>query len=109
MMALSHAHARAALATHTLNSGLLASPPPLVPLLHPAPAAAWGAMGLDLTFEGFPFLEAYAAFTVLVYVVHTWLDTRQLKALRRPKPPPELAAVFSDELYKKTQKYQEDK
>lgn len=64
---------------------------------------------MELTFEGFPFLEAYAAFTVLVYVVHTYLDTRQLRALRQPKPPPELAACFTAELYKKTQLYQEDK
>lgn len=57
----------------------------------------------------FPFLETFVGFLFVVTVFHIYLDVRQLKAISRPKPPPVLAAVFSQELYQKTQAYSLDK
>ncbi|KXZ51688.1 hypothetical protein GPECTOR_11g139 [Gonium pectorale] len=63
----------------------------------------------ELHDEGVPYLELYIGFTLAVYLLHTYLDVRQLRALRRPEPPPALASLFSLELYRKTQAYSLDK
>lgn len=59
--------------------------------------------------EGVPYLQLFLGFTVLVYLFHTYLDVRQLKAISRPKPPAALAEAFTHDLYKKTQAYSLDK
>ncbi|GIL78776.1 hypothetical protein Vretimale_269 [Volvox reticuliferus] len=58
---------------------------------------------------GVPYLELYVGFTIVVYLFHTCLDVRQLKALKRPNPPAALADLFSPELYAKTRAYSLDK
>ncbi|GLC34010.1 hypothetical protein PLESTB_000828300 [Pleodorina starrii] len=58
---------------------------------------------------GVPYLELYVGFTIAVYLFHTYLDVRQLRALRRPSPPAALADLFSPELYGKTRAYSLDK
>ena len=49
-------------------------------------------------------LWTYAA----IQVLHVYLDLRQLRALRQPKPPPQLSHYTEDE-YKRTQAYNLDK
>ncbi|KAG2423032.1 hypothetical protein HXX76_015548 [Chlamydomonas incerta] len=65
--------------------------------------------GLAFDDTGVPYLELFLGFTVFVYLLHTYLDVRQLRALRRPEPPAALASLFSAELYRKTQAYSLDK
>ncbi|EFJ52686.1 hypothetical protein VOLCADRAFT_78672 [Volvox carteri f. nagariensis] len=70
-------------------------------------------IALDRVFKfddaGVPYLHLYVGFTVAVYLFHTYLDVRQLRALRRPSPPEALAGLFSPELYAKTRAYNLDK
>lgn len=48
-------------------------------------------MNLDLGDAGMmPWLSISLGFIVLVHVLHTYLDVRQLKAMKRPEPPSEL-------------------
>lgn len=56
-----------------------------------------------------PYLQLVIQFTLSVYTLHTYLDIRQLKALQRPKPPPQLADHLTQEQYKKAQVYNIDK
>ncbi|KAG2434349.1 hypothetical protein HYH02_012365 [Chlamydomonas schloesseri] len=65
--------------------------------------------GLAFDDSGVPYLQLFLGFTVFVYLLHTYLDVRQLRALRRPEPPAALASLFSKELYDKTQAYSLDK
>lgn len=65
--------------------------------------------GFELRDEGVPYLELYLGFTVAVYLLNTYLDVRQLRALRRPNPPTALAGLFDADLYPKTQAYSLDK
>ncbi|KAL3150901.1 hypothetical protein ABBQ32_000651 [Trebouxia sp. C0010 RCD-2024] len=57
----------------------------------------------------FPYLQLVVQFSISVYALHTYLDVRQLKALHRRKPPPQLADHLTDEQYKKAQAYNIDK
>ncbi|KAG2493230.1 hypothetical protein HYH03_008646 [Edaphochlamys debaryana] len=65
--------------------------------------------GFNLHDENVPYLELYLGFNVIVYLVHLYLDIRQLRVLRRPEPPAALAGLFTAELYRKTQAYSLDK
>lgn len=56
-----------------------------------------------------PFLEFFIAFFVVIKVFHTWLDLRQLSAIKLPAPPKELSKAFTSSLYLKTQAYSIDK
>ncbi|DBA93318.1 hypothetical protein WJX79_004642 [Trebouxia sp. C0005] len=56
-----------------------------------------------------PYLQLVIQFSLSVYALHTYLDLRQLKALQRTKPPPQLADHLTDEQYKKAQAYNVDK
>jgi STE24 endopeptidase len=55
------------------------------------------------------YLEGVVLFSCVVYVFHTYLDFRQLKAIRLPDAPPALAKLFTGDLYRKTQAYSLDK
>lgn len=45
----------------------------------------------------------------MVYVFETYLDLRQLQALKKPSLPPQLKGVVSDEKFEKSKAYQLDK
>lgn len=45
----------------------------------------------------FPYLEFVVNFVLLVNVFHVYLDVRQLKAIRLPNPPPQLAGTQSQQ------------
>jgi len=68
-----------------------------------AAASSWGVL------DTLPYLELFVGFAIVVTFMHLYLDVRQLKAIKLPKPPPVLAEHFDDELYKKTQAYSLDK
>ncbi|GFR42647.1 hypothetical protein Agub_g3584 [Astrephomene gubernaculifera] len=95
---------------------ILATPPP-TPSPQCTPMAtvtapgntSSGCMFSSFNDEGVPYLQIFIGFTVAVYLFHTYLDVRQLRALRRPQPPPALAALFTKELYDKTQSYSIEK
>ncbi|EFN56421.1 hypothetical protein CHLNCDRAFT_22375, partial [Chlorella variabilis] len=59
--------------------------------------------------DGFPWLEAVAVFNTAVFLVHTYLDTRQQHALRLPAPPPVVAHLYSKEEFEKKRAYNQDK
>lgn len=56
-----------------------------------------------------PYLDLVIIFSVIVYVLNTYLDFRQLKAISKPSPPTPLRDSYSPVEYKKTQDYQLDK
>eukprot|EP00798_Chlamydomonas_sp_ICE-L_P014243 gene14243-20215_t len=66
-------------------------------------------MGAFEVLDSLPFLEIVVTVSIVVSSWHWYLDTRQLKAIKLPSPPPELAEVFNDDMYKKTQAYSLDK
>ncbi|KAL6777605.1 hypothetical protein ACKKBG_A14915 [Auxenochlorella protothecoides x Auxenochlorella symbiontica] len=43
---------------------------------------------------GWSYLHLVLGFDAAVYTIHTWLDARQLRALRRAHPPKELAHLY---------------
>uniref|UniRef100_A0A7S0RQZ8 CAAX prenyl protease n=1 Tax=Chlamydomonas leiostraca TaxID=1034604 RepID=A0A7S0RQZ8_9CHLO len=60
--------------------------------------------------ETLAYKDLFVGFTVAVFLFHKLLDLRQLRVLRRPNAPPELAHAFKDpDLYRKTQAYSIDK
>ncbi|BDA43105.1 CAAX prenyl protease 1 homolog [Coccomyxa sp. Obi] len=55
------------------------------------------------------YLDLVIIFSVIVYVINTYLDFRQLKAISKPSPPAPLRDSYSPVEYRKTQDYQLDK
>lgn len=45
----------------------------------------------------------------MVYIFETYLDLRQLQALKRPSLPPQLKGIVSEEKFEKSKAYQLDK
>mmetsp|Transcript_22614 Transcript_22614/g.67349 ORF Transcript_22614/g.67349 Transcript_22614/m.67349 type:complete len:451 (-) Transcript_22614:668-2020(-) len=66
-------------------------------------------MTVLVSVAGMPWLEVFLGFLCSVTLLHGYLDVRQLRVLERRKPPPALAAHFSQELYDKTRSYSLDK
>ncbi|KAL4518147.1 hypothetical protein Ndes2526A_g01403 [Nannochloris sp. 'desiccata'] len=56
--------------------------------------------------EGTPYLECVIGFTTLISILHLYLDTRQLKALKRPSPPAEVKHLYDANEFQKKQTYQ---
>ncbi|KAF6266083.1 peptidase family M48-domain-containing protein [Scenedesmus sp. NREL 46B-D3] len=56
-----------------------------------------------------PWLQMVLGFIVVVNILHTYLDVRQLKAIKAPDPPAELKGLFTRELYDQAQAYSVDK
>jgi len=54
-------------------------------------------------------MQAVILFNLAVYVCHTYLDVRQLKAIKMPDPPAPLKKHTDPAEFKKTQSYQVDK
>ena len=54
------------------------------------------------------YLQSVVWTYTVIQVLHVLLDLRQLKALRRPAPPPQLSHYTKEE-YKRTQAYNLDK
>ncbi|KAK9914960.1 hypothetical protein WJX75_002949 [Coccomyxa subellipsoidea] len=59
--------------------------------------------------SGISYLDVVIIFSVGVYVLNTYLDFRQLKAISKTSPPAPLRDSYSPVEYKKTQDYQLDK
>ncbi|CAK0780161.1 hypothetical protein CVIRNUC_004953 [Coccomyxa viridis] len=66
-------------------------------------------LGGSILSDDVPWLKLVVAFSILVYTLHTYLDIRQLKAIRRTKPPAVLADSYPLSEYRKTQAYNVDK
>jgi STE24 endopeptidase len=56
-----------------------------------------------------PYLGVALTFIVGVHVLHTYLDLRQLRALRMPQPPAALRGLFSKGLFDASRAYSLDK
>ena len=56
-----------------------------------------------------PYSEFVLAFSILVYVFHSWLDLRQKKAIDCQTAPKELSDHLNQEEFKQAQAYQLDK
>jgi STE24 endopeptidase len=59
--------------------------------------------------EPLPYLQLTVAFIFVVNILHTYLDVRQLRAIKKQDPPATLKGLFSDELYQQAQAYSIDK
>eukprot|EP01023_Acetabularia_acetabulum_P055704 TRINITY_DN6450_c0_g2_i1.p1 TRINITY_DN6450_c0_g2~~TRINITY_DN6450_c0_g2_i1.p1 ORF type:complete len:454 (-),score=47.08 TRINITY_DN6450_c0_g2_i1:541-1821(-) len=58
--------------------------------------------------ENVAYLELVLGFTLFEYLFHTWLDIRQLQAVKKGVPK-QLQAVYDETTHKKTQAYTIDK
>eukprot|EP00210_Caulerpa_lentillifera_P004288 g4091.t1 len=56
-----------------------------------------------------PYLELVLSFIILVYVLHTYLDLRQLQCLRKETIPATLEGVFTNDIFLSTRSYSLDK
>lgn len=56
-----------------------------------------------------PYLELVVGFIVVVNILRTYLDIRQLRAIKLPTPPAALAELFTNDVYIASQKYAVDK
>ena len=61
------------------------------------------------SFSSLPYLQAVLLFDLAVYIFHTYLDVRQLRAIKLPNPPDALKEVTDPKEFRKTQSYQLDK
>uniref|UniRef100_A0A2P2M8T9 CAAX prenyl protease n=1 Tax=Rhizophora mucronata TaxID=61149 RepID=A0A2P2M8T9_RHIMU len=57
----------------------------------------------------FPYMEAVVGFMIIMYIFETYLDLRQLAALKLPTLPKTLEGVISQEKFEKSRAYSLDK
>eukprot|EP00243_Klebsormidium_subtile_P003695 TRINITY_DN17285_c0_g1_i1.p1 TRINITY_DN17285_c0_g1~~TRINITY_DN17285_c0_g1_i1.p1 ORF type:complete len:432 (-),score=113.02 TRINITY_DN17285_c0_g1_i1:190-1485(-) len=62
-----------------------------------------------LQLSSWPWLYLVVGFQTVVYLFETYLDLRQLQALKRPSLPPQLKGIVSEEKFEKSKAYQLDK
>ena len=57
----------------------------------------------------FPYLKGILGFIVLMFLVNSWLELRQLKQLIKKRPPKEMEALVGSDEFKATRAYGLDK
>ncbi|WIA16071.1 hypothetical protein OEZ85_012796 [Tetradesmus obliquus] len=66
-------------------------------------------LGSSSSMPELPWLQLVLTFIVVVNILHTYLDMRQLKAIKLPDPPASLKGLFTRKLYDEAQAYSVDK
>lgn len=55
--------------------------------------------------ESIPYLELVLSFIILIYVLHTYLDLRQVQCLRKQTIPVALEGVFTKDVFLSARSY----